>query len=77
MPCKREAIPENVIVSERQDHTIQPTQTSIEQVALSTESEQVVVHLGLGNILIDLNGNREALKLGAVLSYLEAALVGL
>lgn len=57
--------------------TIEPTKASIEKVALGAEFEQVVVHLGLGNVLKDVNSDWEALQLCAVVCNLQAALVGL
>ena len=58
-------------------HTIESAKAGIQEVALCTESKQVVVHLALGNVFEDLDGNREPLQVCAELGNLQAALVGL
>ncbi len=56
--------------------TIESAEASIQQVALCAVLQQVVVHLRLGNVLVNLNSHWEAFQLCAVLSYLKAAFVG-
>lgn len=57
--------------------TIESAKACIQEVALSAEPKKVVVHLALGNILKDLDCNREPLQVCAELCNLQAALVGL
>lgn len=56
--------------------TIEPAKACIQQVALGTEPEQVVVYLIFGNVFVDLYSHREPLQVCAELSNLQAALVG-
>lgn len=56
--------------------TIESAETSIQQIALCAVLQQVVVHLRLGNVLVDLNSHWESFQICAVLSYLETAFVG-
>lgn len=56
--------------------TIEPAEASIQQIALGAVLQQVVVHLRLGNVLIDLNSHWEPFQICAVLSNLETAFAG-